>query len=211
MAENIKRLFIDKFGVEPLSVVKLSGAGSNRAYYRLCGCGSSVIGVVGTSVEENRAFVALAKAFAASGVAAPEVLALSDDGLCYLQTDLGDTTLFEALKRSREAGSFALGDVELLCSVMSALPHIQYRVPNHFDFALCYPSGDFNKRTVMWDLNYFKYCFLKGVGVEFNENLLEDEFEKLASLLLEDNDDVFLYRDFWKTRAILAHKLCKFT
>lgn len=204
MAENIKRLFIDKFGVEPLSVVKLSGAGSNRVYYRLCGCGSSVIGVEGTSVEENRAFVALAKAFAASGVAAPEVLALSDDGLCYLQTDLGDTTLFEALKHSREAGSFALSDVELLCSVMSALPHIQYRVPNHFDFALCYPSGDFNKRTVMWDLNYFKYCFLKGVGVEFNESLLEDEFEKLASLLLEDNDDVFLYRDFQSRNVMVC-------
>ena len=204
MAENIKRLFIDKFGVEPLSVVKLSGAGSNRVYYRLCGNGASYIGAVGTSAEENRAFVALAKAFAASGVPAPEVLAVSADGLCYLQTDLGDTTLYDAMKQSREAGCFALGDVELLCDVMSALPRIQYGVSAHFDFSLCYPVGDFNRRTVMWDLNYFKYCFLKGTGVEFNENMLEDEFEKLTMSLLEDNDDVFLYRDFQSRNVMVC-------
>ena len=94
MTGGVRKLFIDKYGVEPLSIVKLNGAGSNRVYYRLHGDGFSVIAVVGTSFEENRAFVALADAFAKSGVDAPEVLAVSDDGLCYLQTDLGDTTLF---------------------------------------------------------------------------------------------------------------------
>ena len=148
--------------------MKLNGAGSNRVYYRLHGDGFSVIAVVGTSFEENRAFVALADAFAKNGVDAPEVLAVSDDGLCYLQTDLGDTKLLESMKQSRENGCFAEDDVRLLC----------------------------NERTIKWDLNYFKYCFLKGVGIEFNECLLEDEFDKLTALLLSDNDDVFLYRDF---------------
>ena len=204
MVENLKKLFVDKFGAEPLSIVKLSGAGSNRVYYRLQGCAGSVIGVVGTSVDENRAFVALAKAFADSGVAAPVVLAVSNDGLCYLQTDLGDKTLFDAMKQSRDDRCFAKEDVKMLCDVMSALPHIQYKVPRFFDFSLCYPVSDFNKRTVMWDLNYFKYCFLKGVGVEFNEGCLEDEFEKLASLLLTDNDDVFLYRDFQSRNVMVC-------
>lgn len=196
MTGGVRKLFVDKYGVEPLSIVKLSGAGSNRVYYRLHGDGFSVIAVVGTSFEENRAFVALADAFAKSGVDAPEVLAVSDDGLCYLQTDLGDTTLFESMKQSRENRCFAEDDVRLLCDVMSALPRIQYEVPRHFDFSLCYPMSDFNERTIKWDLNYFKYCFLKGVGIEFNECLLEDEFDKLTALLLSDNDDVFLYRDF---------------
>jgi aminoglycoside/choline kinase family phosphotransferase len=196
MTGGVRKLFVDKYGVEPLSIVKLNGAGSNRVYYRLHGDGFSVIAVVGTSFEENRAFVALADAFAKSGVDAPEVLAVSDDGLCYLQTDLGDTTLFESMKQSRENGCFAEDDVRLLCEVMSALPRIQYEVPRHFDFSLCYPMSDFNERTIKWDLNYFKYCFLKGVGIEFNESLLEDEFDKLTALLLSDNDDVFLYRDF---------------
>ena len=73
----------------------------------------------------------------------------------------------------------------------------------HFDFSLCYPVSDFDERTVMWDLNYFKYCFLKGVGIEFNESLLEDEFDRLASLLLSDNDNVFLYRDFQSRNVML--------
>ena len=204
MTGDIKKLFVDKYGVEPLSIVKLSGAGSNRVYYRLHGDGFSVIAVSGTSFEENRAFVALADAFAKSGVDAPEVLAVSDDGLCYLQTDLGDTTLFESMKLSRENRCFAENDVRLLCDVMSALPRIQYEVPRHFDFSLCYPMSDFNERTIKWDLNYFKYCFLKGVGIEFNESLLEDEFDRLTALLLSDNDDVFLYRDFQSRNVMVC-------
>ena len=204
MTGDIKKLFVDKYGVEPLSIVKLSGAGSNRVYYRLHGDGFSVIAVSGTSFEENRAFVALADAFAKSDVDAPEVLAVSDDGLCYLQTDLGDTTLFESMKLSREGDCFAENDVRLLCDVMSALPRIQYEVPRHFDFSLCYPMSDFNERTIKWDLNYFKYCFLKGVGIEFNESLLEDEFDKLTALLLSDNDDMFLYRDFQSRNVMVC-------
>lgn len=204
MTGEIRKLFVGKYGVEPLSIVKLSGAGSNRVYYRLHGAGFSVIAVSGTSFEENRAFVALADAFAKSGVDAPEVLAVSDDGLCYLQTDLGDTTLFESMKQSRENGCFAGNDVRLLCEVMSALPHIQYKVPRYFDFSLCYPVSDFNERTIKWDLNYFKYCFLKGVGIEFNEGLLEDEFDRLTALLLSDNDDVFLYRDFQSRNVMVS-------
>ena len=202
--ERIKELFCEKYGFAPDSVVKLCGDGSNRAYYRLSHGDISVIGVVGTAVEENRAFIALSKAFVDSGMAAPEILAASDDSLCYLQNDLGNVTLFESLKNSRDAGIFSQDDIALLCSVMSVLPDIQYGIPVHFDFSLCYPVSDFDKRSVMWDLNYFKYCFLKGVGVEFNETLLENEFERMASLLLCDNDNTFLYRDFQSRNVMLC-------
>ena len=204
MSDKTRKLYFDKFGVEPLSVVRLSGAGSNRVYYRLNGAAKSVIGVVGTSVEENRAFATLARAFKDSGIAVPEVLAVSDDGLCYLQTDLGDVTLYDSMRSSRESGCFSDVDVDVLCKVMSELPRIQYEVKRHFDFSLCYPVSAFDERAVMWDLNYFKYCFLKGVGIEFNEGLLEDEFEKLTAMLLSDNDDVFLYRDFQSRNIMLC-------
>lgn len=201
---RIKELFYKKYDVMPEVATKLCGDGSNRAYYRLSHGEFSVIGVVGTSMEENRTFIALSKAFIESGIDAPEILAVSDDALCYLQNDLGNTTLYEALKGSREAEDFSRDDVALLCNVMSLLPDIQYKVPEHFDFSLCYPVSEFNERTVMWDFNYFKYCFLKGVGVEFNENLLEDEFEKMASLLLCENENTFLYRDF-QSRNVMLH------
>lgn len=202
--ESLKNLYIEKFGCEPLSIVKMVGAGSNRGYYRLTGSEMSVIGVVGTSVEENRAFVALAKAFVESGVPAPEVLAVSGDGLCYLQSDLGDESLFAVMKQSREDGVFSQYDTNLLCKVMAYLPHIQYCVPKFFDFSLCYPVCGFDERTVKWDLNYFKYCFLKGVGIEFNESLLEDDFDKLTALLLVENEDTFLYRDFQSRNVMVC-------
>ena len=203
MAKDIKDLYKSAFGRSPQSVVRLTGDGSNRVYYRLSSSDGSVIGAMGTSSDENRAFVALAHAFEKSGVPAPKVLAVSGDDLCYLQEDLGDDSLYSSLKSAREAGRFEVNEIRLLCKTISQLPHIQFRVPQYFDFSRCYPVSDFNERTVMWDLNYFKYCFLKGVGVEFNESLLEDEFDRLTALLLSDNDNVFLYRDFQSRNVML--------
>ena len=203
MTDAIKILYKEKFGVDPQTVVRLTGDGSNRVYYRMFSGGSSVIAAVGTSVEENRAFVALSGALLASGVHAPKVLAVSEDGLCYLQEDCGDATLYTSLAEARERGCFNSTEVELLCKVISCLPRIQFGVPRHFDFSLCYPVSDFNERVIMWDLNYFKYCFLKGVGVEFNESRLEEEFDHMAALLLSDNDNVFLYRDFQSRNVML--------
>ena len=200
--EKLRDLYIRTFGCEPQSVVRLTGDGSNRVYYRMSGA-VTVLGAIGTSVAENRAFVALSKAFMASGVAAPEVLAVSADELCYLQEDLGDVVLYASLAAARERGAFEVGEIECLCRVVEALPRIQFEIPKHFDFSLCYPTSDFNERTVMWDLNYFKYCFLKGVGIEFNEDVLEDEFVKMTALLMSDNDNVFLYRDFQSRNVML--------
>lgn len=200
--EKLKDLYIKEFGCEPQSVVRLTGDGSNRVYYRLTGI-VPVIGVVGISVEENKAFIALSKAFGQAGVAAPAVVAVSDDELCYLQEDLGDSALYASLSAARERGRFGDEECGLLCRVVSCLPRIQFETPKHFDFSLCYPTSDFNERTVMWDLNYFKYCFLKGVGIEFDENRLEDEFVRMTGMLLSDNDNVFLYRDFQSRNVML--------
>ena len=199
---KLKELYSGMYGCEPASIVRLTGDGSNRVYYRMTGV-VPLIGVVGTSVEENRAFIALSRAFGQAGVAAPAVVAVSDDELCYLQEDLGDVTLYGSLTEARENGVFEPVQIELLCRVVAELPKIQFGVAEHFDFSLCYPVSDFNERTVMWDLNYFKYCFLKGVGVEFNENRLEDEFVKMTAMLLSDNDNVFLYRDVQSRNVML--------
>ncbi len=196
MVETLNILFNKVTGEQPQSVVKLTGDGSNRAYYRMSGKDCSFIGAVGTSVKENRAFITFAHRFRECGIDAPQVVAVSDDELCYLQQDLGDLSLFARMKESRESGKFSQRDIQALCSVMSCLPHIQHRVARGLDFSVCYPVAEFDRRAVMWDLNYFKYCFLKGVGVEFDERLLEDEFEKLALILLAEDAETFLYRDF---------------
>ncbi len=204
MISVLKELYKNCIGEEPGSVVKLTGDGSNRAYYRMMSAHASLIGAVGTSVEENRAFIALAKVFRECGLKAPEVLAVSVDEHCYLQEDFGDETLFMCLKEARESGTFSTDDVNMLCTVMNLLPDIQYKVAQRFDFSLCYPVAEFDRRSLFWDLNYFKYCFLKGVGIDFDEVALENEFEHLATLLLDEECDTFMYRDF-QSRNIMWH------
>lgn len=205
MVDKLKELFYKVVQLQPESVVKLTGDGSNRSYYRMKSAGFLFIGAVGTSLEENRAFFAISRRMLECGVDAPEVLAVSDDEMCYLMQDLGDMTLFACMKEARENGCFTNDDIEKLCDVMRLLPDIQYRVADGFDFSVCYPTEGFDKRTVMWDLNYFKYCFLKGVGIEFDENALENEFERLATALLEEDCDTFLYRDF-QSRNVMWHE-----
>lgn len=203
MNDVLNKLFEQVTGFYPDSIVKLSGDGSNRSYYRLSAKGKSLIGAVGTCADENRAFIALARKFRECGINAPEVLAVSSDALCYLQQDLGDVTLFASMKESRDATSFLQKDVDMLCKIMSQLPHIQYKVAEDFDFNICYPVKEFDRRSVMWDFNYFKYCFLKGVNIEFNESLLEDEFEKMATMLLNENENTFMYRDFQSRNVMI--------
>ncbi len=154
------------------------------------------IGSVGTDRQENEAFVAISRHLRSKGIAVPEVYAVSEGGLAYLQEDLGDDILFDRLVKARRFGSGMAEVEELLCSVMSLLPAIQFEGASGFDFSVCYPQPAFDRRMIMFDLNYFKYCFLKVTGLEFNEMRLQDDFEKLADALLEDDTDTFMYRDF---------------
>lgn len=150
-------------GQEPLLTEKLMGAGSNRAYYRMSDAdGGTVIGVVGTSRDENHAFIYLAKHFNKRQLPVPQVLAVDDDELRYLQEDLGTLSLFEAVKGGREAGGrYNQREKELLKKVVRELPNIQMRGARGLDWSNCYPQPVFDTESVLFDLNYFKYCFLK--------------------------------------------------
>ena len=125
----------------------MKGAGSNRAYYRLTSAdGTSVVGVVGTSREENHAFVYLSRHFTKRQLPVPEVLAVSDDEMRYLQTDLGSVSLFDAIRGGREAGGrYNLKEVELLKRTIRELPNIQIRGARGLDFANCYPQPEFDQ------------------------------------------------------------------
>ena len=192
----LENLFHQFTGTMPEGMEALSAAGSNRRYFRLRGGGASVVGVEGTSVEENRAFIAMAKHFHEAGLPVPQVLARSEDDMYYLQEDLGDTTLFDRLAAARLTGTYGEEETALLRRTLQRLPEVQVVGARGFDFSVCYPLAEFNERSVMWDLNYFKYCFLKATGLEFSENRLEDDFQRLAAMLLRTDGDTFMYRDF---------------
>ena len=203
--EQLKDLYTGYYGVQPTSVQPLTAAGSGRRYYRLRAGGSTLIGVVGNSVKENRAFITLSQHLSDKGLPVPRVVAVSDDMLRYLQSDLGDTSLYDALTECRNSGEWNESAYELLAETMRTLARTQVEGDRNLDYSVCYPSPRFDKRSMMYDLNYFKYCFLKATGVMFHEDLLEDDFEALIEALLQAEPQGFLYRDFQSRNVMIMN------
>lgn len=193
--EILKELYMRRYGMAPSRVEALAASGSHRRYFRLLGS-PTVIGVVGADVEENGRFVAMSRCFRDEGLAVPEVLEVSDDGLAYLQEDLGGESLFDAIRPGRESGVFSQREKGLLASAVAALPAFQFSQAAMGDFGGECRLAPFDARAVMWDLNYFKYCFLKAVGLEFSEERLEDDFHRMAGVLTSCQSDTLMYRDF---------------
>ena len=153
--QQLLKLYQDYTGCAPTNMQQLEGAGSNRAYYRLWAAnGSSMIGVIGTSRDENHAFVYLSKHFTSKQLPVPQILAVSNDELRYLQTDLGYTSLFGALHGGREAGGrYNVQEKKLLINTIRQLPNMQIRGAEGLDFSQCYPQPEFDKNSVLFDLN----------------------------------------------------------
>jgi aminoglycoside/choline kinase family phosphotransferase len=198
MNEELKQLVVRYAGGEPESAVRLTAAGSNRVYYRFSYAdGRTVVGVEGTNPDENKAFLVIGRHLREAGLPVPEILAVSDSGMCYLLQDLGDKALFDLMESARESGTYSAEQIGLLEKVMRLLPDIQFKGGDGMDYSVCFPCQSFDRRSIFWDLNYFKYSFLKATRLEFHEARLEDDFEKLASVLLADAPyNTFMYRDF---------------
>ena len=203
--KNLTNLYKQYTGHDPLYCEAITGSGSNRQYYRLSDTdGKTLIGVVGTSRDENHAFCYLSRHFTLRQLPVPEVLAVSDDGLRYLQTDLGSTSLFDALQAGREAGGrYTQAEKELLRRTIAQLPNLQLRGARGLDFSNCYPQAEMDRTNVLFDLNYFKYCFLKATGIDFHEMKLEASFQLMAKDIVDDPQEAFLYRDFQARNVML--------
>ena len=203
--EELKRLYKETTGLDVAEVEIIPGAGSNRQYYRLKGNdGSTLIGAVGTSRDENHAFCYLAKHFTEAGLPVPQVVAESEDGLRYLQNDLGKQSLFDALKGGREAGGrYNAHERELLRRTIAALPAMQILGAHELDFSQCYPQEALDETNVLFDLNYFKYCFLKATGLDFHELKLEASFQLMARDIVNIPGGAFMYRDFQARNVML--------
>lgn len=181
--------------------------GSNRVYSRETDAeGKSIIRVVGTNRDENRAFIYMSRHFASLGLPVPRVLWVSEDEMSYTQEDLGDTILFDAIRSGRETGEFSKEERTLLSRTIRALAHIQIEGAQDFDWSVCFPVPAMDERSIRWDLNYFKYCFLKGTGLELSEPALEDDFDNLVehcTLAISRSPLAFLYRDFQSRNVMI--------
>lgn len=199
----LEQLFQRETGLKPETIEQLPSAGSNRHYFRIKANEKTLVGVVGTSIDENKAFITLAKHFKEKGLSVPQIYHVSDDYTCYLQEDLGDELLFDTIKKGRLTTVFSKEEKILLKKTMQQLPKIQFKGAEDLDFSCCYPQPEFDQRSILWDLNYFKYSFLKAVGLDFQENKLEDDFETMVKVLLKSQTNSFMYRDFQSRNVMI--------
>jgi aminoglycoside/choline kinase family phosphotransferase len=203
--EVLKRLFEQHYGLPAEHVRPLQGqlGGSGRAIVRLAGGGKSAIGISYPVREENVAFLEFSRHFRRHGLPVPKIYNEDLSQGAYLEEDLGDTTLFEFLSANRAGEVIAPEVIETYRRVVAVLPRFQVEAGCDLNYKVCYPRGSFDRQSIAWDLNYFKYYFLRLAGIPFNEQALEYDFGRLTKFLLGANHDYFLYRDFQSRNVML--------
>lgn len=201
----LKQLFEKHYRFPAEQVQPLQGqlGGSGRLIVRLTGRAVSAIGVVHAVGEENRAFLEFSRHFRRHGLPVPEIYGEDLKQGAYLEEDLGDTTLFHFLSEHRSGDSIAAQAVEAYRKTVAVLPRFQVEAGRDLNYKVCYPRASFDRQSIAWDLNYFKYYFLRLAGVPFNEQALEDDFGRLTRFLLAAPHDYFMYRDFQSRNVML--------
>jgi aminoglycoside/choline kinase family phosphotransferase len=202
----LKELFEQYFHSPVERVQPLQGqlGGSGRSIIRVSNRQHSAIGIVYGVQEENAAFIEFSRHFRQHGLPVPEIYAERLDEGAYLEEDLGDLTLFDFLSRNRTGDLIAPAVVDSYRRVLEILPRFQIEAGRDLNYKVCYPRASFDRQSINWDLNYFKYYFLRLAGIPFNEQALEQDFTRLTKFLLYADHDYFLYRDF-QSRNIMLH------
>src|ERR1700682_2764018 len=201
----LKKLFEQHFHAPPERIVPLQGelGGSGRKIIRLANEKVTAIGILYGVREENVAFLEFSRHFRRHGLPVPEIYAEDLSHGAYLEEDFGDTTLFEFLSKNRAGGNITPQVVEAYRKVVAVLPRFQVEAGRDLNYKVCYPCASFDRQSIAWDLNYFKYYFLRLAGIPFNEQALEDDFGRLTEFLLSAPREYFLYRDFQSRNIML--------
>src|SRR6516164_10392335 len=203
----LKRLFEEHFRLPVENMQPLQGelGGSGRKIIRLRGGGTSAVGILYGVREENRAFLEFSRHFRRHGLPVPEIYAEAPDRGAYLEEDLGDTTLFDFLSEGRTGENISCDAIEAYRKTAAALPRFQVEAAYDLNYSFCYPRESFDRQSITWDLNYFKYYFLRLAAIPYNEQALEDDFSCLTDFLLQAPSDYFLYRDFQSRNVMMRN------
>ncbi len=201
----LSQMALEHSSLDVVSCEPLAQSGSNRLYFRITLADQrTMIGAFNDDIAENKAFFTYTKFFSDKHFPVPQLLAVHPDQQHYLQSDLGHTTLYDHLCKNRQPDGLPSAEtIAYYEKVARALPAIQLSGKQGLDFSVAYPRHAFDRQSMQWDLNYFKYFFLKLVNVPFNEQLLENDYDQLMQYLLTADSEYFLYRDF-QSRNIMV-------
>ncbi len=204
LKKDLSDIFHSWSGKTPEHIEPLPAHGSERHYYRISAKSRMAIAAHNKDRAENEAFLLFSKHFRKKGLPVPEIYGEDLTKGIYLEQDLGDITLFSYLSDIREEEGFSQKIIDVYEKVIEMLPRFQIEGGRDLDYSVCYPRFSFDRQSMMWDLNYFKYYFLKLAKIAFDEQKLEDDFQKFTSFLLSAERDYFLYRDFQSRNVMLV-------
>lgn len=193
---ELEKLFERRYHQKANTIIPILGSGSNRKYFRIANSFNSAIGVFNNNKKENKAFIYLSKHFAKNKLNVPKIYSTKLKQGLYLIEDLGDTTLFSFLMSKRKGNFFPSELISYYKRAIEELPKFQINARTNLDFSICYPRSAFDKQSILWDLNYFKYYFIKPFNIPFDEQNLENDFNTLTKFLLSADSNYFMYRDF---------------
>ncbi len=203
--KDIAGLFKKFKGKDPDAIIELPPSGSERKYYRIYYNNGTVIGAFNPNIAENKAFIELTRHFTGYGLPVPSVLATNKPPNYYLIEDLGDKTLFSLLPHKLQQAEFSKYVIDIYKKALEWLPKMQVEAGKGLNYDVCYPRQAFDRQSMFWDLNYFKYFFLKLGGIHFDEQKLEDDFNNLVAMLCEAPADYFMFRDFQSRNIMIVN------
>lgn len=205
--KTITELVEKELHEEIMEFSAMPGSGSSRRYFRVKTDKKSIVGAYNTNIEENEAFFSFSKHFGECGLPVPKIFAVSKEKDIYIQSDLGEDTLFNRVEKCLENGIFDDETVALYKKSLDKLVDFQIFGHKNLDYSVAFPTPVFDEMSIMDDLNYFKYCFLKEQEeISFNETRLDVDFQRLADYILKAPSDFFMYRDFQSRNIMIFDK-----
>ncbi len=199
----IKNIFIKWHGSKADFIQKLPQTASYREYYRISFKEQTVIGVFNEDLKENEAFISFSNTFDELNLNVPKVLYTDLDNSVYLLNDLGDVNLYSIIHSKKHDYNSSPELIDLYRKSLVQLQKFQIVADKKIDYNYCYPRAKFDRQSILWDLNYFKYDFLKLGRIGFDEQLLENDIQKFSEFVSSVKADYFLYRDF-QSRNIMV-------
>lgn len=193
----LKELITKDLSENPTDIKTLPASGSSRIYFRLFTDRSTYIATYSPNVEENKAFFGFTKHFEENDLPVPKILSINPDNTCYIQSDFGDISLFDLVQDCVKDSYFDKNTINLYKEALDNLVDFQIKGNENIDYSIAFPTPVFDRQSIIDDLNYFKYYFLKlNDEIIFNETRLNNDFQVLTDFIMQAPNDFFMYRDF---------------
>lgn len=198
---QFQALFHSAFGKNLNEIVKLKADASERKIYRLSDDENSCIGIYNKNIKENEAFICFSNAFHKNGFNVPEILGVNEDKTVYIESDLGNTTVFTYVKEENSRDKI----LSAYANCLSGLLKFQFTGLNIIDLHDCFEGKEFDKQLMLNDIDKFcRYCIQEHTVIDPALIKNSEGMIDLVNEIMKSDMNYFMYRDF-QPRNIMMH------